>query len=246
MKILITNDDGYDADGIWRLCIAAQALGELYVVAPATQQSAMSQAVTFNKHMTVIERAAPADSASVVKAYAIENATPATCVKVAVDHLLKENRPDIVLSGINRGYNVGFDIAYSGTIGAAMEAVMNGIPGIAVSCDHTGEDHSLEEQVLPGILSGLINSPLPKNGIMSVNIPCCGSESFGSILYDVPITARNPFTNQCYEHEDGIIMDGEKQSMENEIGDARVVETNNISVGFVPCQVLCGDVKPRF
>ena len=129
MKILIVNDDSISAPGIAVLAKAAAQIGEVTVVAPAEQCSALSQKLTLRETLSV-ERVKdfPVD----VKAAWKVGGTPVDCVKVALDYILKE-KPDLVLSGINNGYNVGFDIAYSGTLGAAFEAVRNGIPAMAFS-----------------------------------------------------------------------------------------------------------------
>ena len=124
MKILVVNDDSIHAPGIALLAKAAMELGEVTVVAPAHQCSAMSQKITIRGDMRVDQ---VADFPVPVKAAYMVDGTPADCVKIAMQYLLEE-RPDYVFSGINDGYNAGFDIAYSGTLGAAFEAVMNGVP----------------------------------------------------------------------------------------------------------------------
>ena len=121
MKILVVNDDSIHAPGIALLAKAAMELGEVTVVAPAHQCSAMSQKITIRGDMRVDQ---VADFPVPVKAAYMVDGTPADCVKIAMQYLLEE-RPDYVFSGINDGYNAGFDIAYSGTLGAAFEAVMN-------------------------------------------------------------------------------------------------------------------------
>ena len=131
MKILIVNDDSIHAPGIAVLAKAAMSLGEVWVVAPSHQCSAMSQKVTIRGSLTV-ERVN--DFPVPVKAAYQVSGTPADCVKAALLQLLDE-KPDFVFSGINDGYNVGYDIAYSGTLGAAFEATMSGIPAIAFSCE---------------------------------------------------------------------------------------------------------------
>ena len=121
--ILIANDDGIGAEGIARLAAAALPFGRVFVAAPDTQCSGMSQKLTIRGELSVTEAPFPVP---VEAAWAI-GGTPADCVKAAIKALLPV-RLDVVLTGINRGYNAGFDIAYSGTVGAALEAVMNGVP----------------------------------------------------------------------------------------------------------------------
>ena len=129
MKILVVNDDSIHSPGIALLAKAAMELGEVTVVASAHQCSAMSQKITICGDMRVDK---VEDFPVPVKAAYKVDGTPVDCVKIALQYLLEE-RPDYVFSGINDGYNTGFDIAYSGTMGAAFEAVMNGVPAMAFS-----------------------------------------------------------------------------------------------------------------
>lgn len=165
MNILVTNDDGINAEGIAVLARAAKHFGNVTVVAPASQCSAMSHRITIGREMHLEECAFPLDG---VSAYSLDG-TPADCVKAAMDALMPEC-PDVVLSGINIGYNVGFEIAYSGTVGAAMDALMYGVPAIAVSRNDIGSFDAVEEELLP-ILEKLINNPPAKNEIWNVNFP---------------------------------------------------------------------------
>ena len=129
MKILIVNDDSITAPGIEKLAKAASCLGEVWVVAPEEQCSALSQKLTLREQLTV--RKVEDFPVDVAGAYAV-GGTPVDCVKVALTYILKE-KPDYVFSGINDGYNVGYDISYSGTLGAAFEAVKNGIDLVYIS-----------------------------------------------------------------------------------------------------------------
>lgn len=164
MNILITNDDGINAPGIAVLAEVASAFGDVTVVAPASQCSAMSHRITF-KPMKVEEHQLGIPG---VKAYSVDG-TPADCVKTAVDALM-EGKPDVVLSGINNGYNVGFDIAYSGTVGAAMEALMLGIPAVALS-QLDVDDFAASRHYLPQILPELLAAAPSATEIWNVNIP---------------------------------------------------------------------------
>jgi len=121
--ILVTNDDGFRADGIVALAEAAQDLGEVWVVAPSEQQSAMSHALTLHEPLRVKQTGE--------RCYSVSG-TPTDCVFFAVWHMLPR-RPDLVLSGINHGPNIGDDVSYSGTVSAALEAAIMGLPGVALS-----------------------------------------------------------------------------------------------------------------
>lgn len=131
MRILLSNDDGYQAPGIQALARALSAFAEVEVVAPEHNNSAKSNALTLNAPLYV-HRAA--DGVRYV------NGTPADCVHIALTGLL-DYRPDLVVSGINNGANMGDDTIYSGTVGAAMEGYLFGIPGIAFSLTEKGWAH---------------------------------------------------------------------------------------------------------
>lgn len=166
MKILIVNDDSIHAPGLAMLARAAKELGEVTVVAPASQCSAMSQKLTIHGEMK-LERAEdfPVD---VEAAYQLEG-TPVDCVKVALQYILKET-PDCVFSGINNGYNAGFDIAYSGTLGAAFEAARNEIPAIAFSV--AGDSYLDDaEPYLLSVIRELLEEGLGPGEVWNVNFP---------------------------------------------------------------------------
>ena len=127
-QILVTNDDGIGADGLRKLVEIACRLGDVTVVAPDAQRSAASHHCIFNRKLLL--RACDFGLAG-AKAYTLDG-TPADCVRVGI-FAAAETRPDVVLSGINHGYNISSDIQYSGTVGAALEAAFLGVPAIAVS-----------------------------------------------------------------------------------------------------------------
>jgi 5'-nucleotidase len=163
MRILVTNDDGYLAGGIQTLASAAAALGTVHVVAPDREQSATSHSLTLHYPLRVRKAG---DSVNVV------DGTPTDCVMLAVGELLEE-RPDFVLSGINHGANLGDDVLYSGTVAAAMEATILGIPAIAVS--HVGKDHDhladWAELLTPLLEQLMTRSDFPKETLLNVNLP---------------------------------------------------------------------------
>ena len=171
MKILITNDDGYQAKGIRILTEIMKDFGELTVVAPKRPQSGMSMAVTMGLKPIGVKKIE--DSPGLGRWYL--DATPASCVKYGIDNIFWPGKPDLVVSGINHGSNAATAAVYSGTIGAAMEAAVNGIPGIGVSLDSYGEDadFSAVEELLPGILETLL--PLlkdsPFGAFCNINFP---------------------------------------------------------------------------
>ena len=167
MRILIANDDGYLAPGLSALVEACRGLGHIDVIAPEQNASGTSNALTLTRPLSVFD--ARGDH---VKGFRVVNGTPSDCVHVALTGLL-EQRPDLVLSGINNGANMGDDTLYSGTVAAAMEGYLFGIPAIAFSQAEKGWGHldaaaatarAIVEQVLA---SGLPPAPW----LLNVNIP---------------------------------------------------------------------------
>lgn len=179
MNILVVNDDGIGSAGLAHLAEKAKELGSVWVVAPENQCSAMSHRITV--FGTLEARPAPEFPVEGVKAWAISG-TPADCVKVGLQVLLP-CRPDIIFSGINRGFNVGIDIIYSGTVGAAMEALVNDIPAIAFSIME-GDDYRIADEYLVPIARDLMARPIGKDQIWNVNFPVCSPEGLKGILED--------------------------------------------------------------
>lgn len=177
-KILITNDDGIDAGGIIRLAEAAKKYGEVWVIAPQSQRSAVSHSITLRTYIDVFRYDFPLSG---VNAFAITG-TPADCVRVGVLNVMP-CKPDIVFSGINFGYNAGTDVQYSATVGAAMEAVFQGIPAVAFS-EGTGEGYKVTDIYLDDILSEVIDTPFIRREIVNVNFPACKPEEVKGILRD--------------------------------------------------------------
>ena len=143
MHILLVNDDGIKSPNLALLAEYALKLGRVTIVAPEAQMSGMSQGMTLGRPLKVRREIFPVDG---VTAYSCDG-KPADCVKVGLSALLVDDEPDFVFSGINNGYNAGYDVAYSGTVGAAEEALMHEIPAIAWSVDK-GADLSLAREYL--------------------------------------------------------------------------------------------------
>ncbi len=188
-KILVSNDDGIDSPGLRRLVEAAIKFGRVWVCAPARQCSGMSHKLTIFDPITVEQVAFPAE---VEAAWKI-GGTPADCVKMAITALMDE-KPDIVLSGINKGYNGGHDIAYSGTIGAAMEALLNDVPAIAFSND-SEDRHAVSDTVLEDVLEELLGQPVSLTEIWNVNFPGCPLEEYKGIRRGVSIAPMGMYEN---------------------------------------------------
>ena len=164
MRILITNDDGIAAPALPHLVNWAKGLGEVTVVAPKIEQSGKSQAIDFFREVEIKRTPRLGD----IEAWAMDS-TPADCVRFGIVGLKKEY--DLVISGINKGFNLGHDIAYSGTVGAIMEAARLGVPAIAFSMDYEAN----AEDVIPNLSIAwnyMIENGLWKAGkLYNVNIP---------------------------------------------------------------------------
>lgn len=172
MRILITNDDGYQAKGIKTLVGIMKQYGEVVVVAPKTVQSGMSMAVTMGHKPIAVKKISETDG----EQWWYLDGTPASCVKFGIDNVMADAKPDIVLSGINHGSNAATATLYSGTVGAAMEGALNGVLSIAVSLDDfSGDaDFSIVENMFPDIFKKLIDHGSHRFGsFYNVNFPNC-------------------------------------------------------------------------
>jgi 5'-nucleotidase len=167
MRILVTNDDGIDAPGLHALAEALRPLGDVVIVAPDRQQSAVGHAVTVSEPLRVV----PLRRDGRVIGYAV-NGTPADCVKLAVTALLPW-RPDVVASGINHGRNTAVNILYSGTVSAATEATLLGIPSVAFSLDtfEPEADFRAAAVIARHLVAHLPKLELPAGTLLNVNIP---------------------------------------------------------------------------
>ena len=165
MNILVCNDDGIDAPGIAALEACVSDLGNTWVVAPESEQSAKSHSLTMHEPLRASHRGARRFSVS---------GTPADCVYYAIHHALPE-RPALVVSGINNGSNLGNDVFYSGTVAAAMEACLAGIPAIAVSLHREPgevERHWETAQHVARVLAQrVLAEGLPRRVLLNVNVP---------------------------------------------------------------------------
>ncbi|MBR4032772.1 MAG: 5'/3'-nucleotidase SurE [Clostridia bacterium] len=168
MRILITNDDGIFSPVLPRLVRWAQKLGEVVIVAPKVEQSAKSQGIEIRNAVEIKKVLIGGD----IEAYAMDS-TPADCVRFGVLGLGREY--DLVISGINRGFNVGHDISYSGTVAAILEGSRLGVKGLAISTDPQSFDDSVER--LDAVWKYICKNRLFElNGLYNVNIPLGSSE----------------------------------------------------------------------
>lgn len=177
-RILITNDDGYSADGIKILYeIAKNYTSDVWIVAPEYEKSGASHALTFIKDLTLKKQ----DE----NIYSV-NGTPSDCVVIALENVLQDKRPDILLSGINSGVNVAEDVTYSGTIAAAMEGVIRRVPSIAISQNYDlGKKNEISWNVSKAFLNKVLDSVSATgwdfNSLLNVNFPQCNVNEVNGI-----------------------------------------------------------------
>ena len=169
----MTNDDGIDAPGIRALAKALSKLGDIWVVAPEKPQNAVGRGMTLHKPLRLLP---------IKKQWYAVNGTPADCVTLTLAHLLKEAPPELVVSGINRGWNLGDDVTNSGTVSGALEGMLYGIPSLAVSLDDSPESRlSVAGEITAGIVAQVLKKGLPSGIILNVNVPGCPREELGGI-----------------------------------------------------------------
>lgn len=167
MAILLSNDDGVASEGLRALQETLSSLDEVWVVAPDRDQSAVSHSLTLQRPLR-IEQVGPRTF--------IVDGTPTDCVNLALNGILRE-RPRLVISGINRGANLGDDITYSGTVSAAMEGTLLGVPAIAVSL--VGVDHfdfTVAAEFTHRLATCLLRDPFPPDTLLNVNVPPLSAE----------------------------------------------------------------------
>lgn len=166
MRILISNDDGIEAEGINQLRVFLEKEHELFVVAPDRERSATGHKITMDRPLRVKERVYPG---SKTIGWAVDG-TPADCVKLGLEALLPEP-PDLVISGINFGPNLGTDVLYSGTVSAAIEGIINGVPAVAISlasyehCDFSEAGKLIRE------LLAKHGGEIKRNSLLNINVP---------------------------------------------------------------------------
>jgi 5'-nucleotidase len=172
--ILITNDDGVTAPGIRALVDAVRGLGRIVVVAPDSPQSGMGHAITIGQPLR-LDRVEVFDGIESWQS----SGTPADCVKLARDKILHE-KPDICLSGINHGANHSINVIYSGTMSAAMEAAIEGIPSIGFSSlDYSFDaDFTIAAEVARDLTTRMLSQPMPEHILLNVNIPVVTKAKF--------------------------------------------------------------------
>jgi len=162
LNILVSNDDGITSEGIEALADILEALGNVYVVAPDRERSASGHSLTLNHPLRVEE---------IKKNYLAVDGTPTDCVNLAMNGLLAK-KPDIVVSGINKGANMGDDITYSGTVAAAIEGTLLGVPAIAVSlASRNHQEFSAAADFSKKVVKFVLENGIPKDTLLNINVP---------------------------------------------------------------------------
>jgi 5'-nucleotidase len=177
LKILITNDDGINSLGIAALADELKKIGEVTIVAPLTEQSAVGHAITMKYPLRVTEHYKNGDFFG----FAVDG-TPADCIKIGIRNLMKKP-PDIVLSGINHGSNTAINIIYSGTVSAAREAAIMDVPSIAISVtSHEAVQFDFAAKLAARLSMMVAKEGLPNGTLLNVNIPDLPEEKIKGIL----------------------------------------------------------------
>src|SRR5437773_1749149 len=188
-RILITNDDGYRSDGLEALAEVLRPLGEVTIVAPVIEASAIGHALTL-RHPLRLEQIAE-------RVFAVDG-TPTDCVNIAITQVFK-GLPDLIVSGINKGWNLGDDVTYSGTVAGALEGALLGTAALAVSLQATRGDYDFgpSAQAAAMIAESILRRPLPSRTFLNINAPKGSPKG-----YRVTVLAkRNHLTSVAERHD---------------------------------------------
>jgi len=222
-RILVTNDDGVRSDGILILAKALEPIGEVTIVAPLTEASAIGHALTLRRPLRL--------EAVAEQTYSVDG-TPTDCVNIAVTKVLG-GMPDLVVSGINKGYNLGDDVTYSGTVAGALEGALLGIPSLAVSLERTRGtfDFSHAASAAAAIATAVLQNGLPARTLLNINVPRGKSKGF-----KITVQARRNHVTSVAEKIDPRhqpyfwIEEGQSAWESNERSDYAAVKAGYISV----------------
>lgn len=235
-RILITNDDGIESEGLYRLVKEAVKFGEVWIVAPESERSAASHSITLRHGIDVYPVEYEVEGEYAVHAYSCSG-TPGDCVRVGCTAIVPE-KPTVVLCGINFGYNVASDIQYSATCGSAFEAEFQGVPAIAFS-EGAGKYHEVSDRYLFEILEKLIDTEFMPGKIYNVNFPFCPLSECKGVLFDRGVSRGMVYKDEykvAEKLENGgvrYMVDGVFTPEAENGTDYRAVLDNYVSVGTV-------------
>ena len=210
-KVLVTNDDGYNSFGIKLLSdILKNFTNEIYVVAPKKNMSGSSRSISLKEEI---------DFKKITSKSWVVDGTPTDCVMFALNHIFKNDKPDYIFSGINAGTNIGDEISYSGTVGAAFEGALRGIPSLAISQMITNKDNNyiISKNNLPIIFSKVLKYFSKDNLLLNLNFPNCKQNNIKGLQI------VNCSNQKC---SDEIIIDNKHSTFK--IGKMNVLNKQNI------------------
>ncbi len=249
MKILISNDDGIMANGIKALTEALSLEHDVYVVAPDSERSAAGHSLTLHTPLRV-EELEPKFGA---KRNWVTTGTPGDCVKIGLSAILGEDeKPDLVISGINHGPNLGADILYSGTVSCAMEGAMLGFPSIAVSLaslSYEEDSFQVAAQFIRKFLPKIKEIDFPKKTILNINVPALSAEDIAGVA--ITRLGTRMFTDEYDKRVDprGKVyywMAGELiKHNENDDSDINSVRWNKISITPITFEMTHKSIMPE-
>lgn len=249
MKILLSNDDGVMAEGIKALTIELSKEHDVYVIAPDRERSAAGHSLTLHTPIRVEEL----ESKFGAKRIWITSGTPGDCVKIGINAILAEDeKPDLIISGINHGPNLGTDILYSGTVSCAMEGAMMGYPSIAVSLASMNCEPELFKNVavfMSKFVHKVKEFPFPKKSILNINVPGLMPEDVAGIA--ITKLGGKMFTDEYDKRVDprGKVyywMAGELiKHCENDDSDINALRWNKISITPITFEMTLENVIPE-
>lgn len=191
MRLLITNDDGIYSEGIAALSDALSSLGEVWIVAPDRERNAVSHALTLHRPLRLTPLAD--------RSFAV-NGTPSDCINIGMNFLLPE-RPDLIVSGINKGGNLGNDVNYSGTVAGAVEGALMGVPSFSISLSADGNfNFSPAAQFAVRLARFIVRHGLPPQTVLNVNVPDTGGDEINR--YAITTLGTTTQTNTIEEKTD--------------------------------------------
>lgn len=246
LRILVSNDDGIDSPGIFALVKSLQQIADVVVAAPDRQQSAVGHSLTISDPL----RVTPFHRDGVMFGYSI-NGTPSDCVKLAISELVKV-QPDLVISGINHGQNTAINILYSGTVSAATEGMLSGIPSIALSlASHSYDaDMTFAGKVAQKLALQMTNIKLPTGTLLNVNIPAIEEKLVkgykvvrhnSTIWKDAYEKRRDPFGREYFWFSGEYAINNDNINDENQINN---LELDDIALekGYVTINPIHYDI----
>ena len=249
MKILLSNDDGVMAEGIKALTIELSKEHDVYVIAPDRERSAAGHSLTLHTPIRVEEL----ESKFGAKRIWITSGTPGDCVKIGINAILSEDeKPDLIISGINHGPNLGSDILYSGTVSCAMEGAMMGYPSIAVSLASMSCEPELFKNVaifMSKFVHKIKEFPFPKKSILNINVPGLMPEDLAGIA--ITKLGGKMFTDEYDKRVDprGKVyywMAGELiKHCDNDESDINALRWNKVSVTPITFEMTLDSVIPE-